>query len=227
MVLLGNAIVPFPAPFNGSSFTPVFGSLVWLSFLLKSRRELWFWQIFLLVFLAGTIFPSLYLFAVHHLGFGFSRIQVLSGAIVPGFVLSAYAVDAVLLGKIRLTIWSGSWLLFPLAGEVIVALIVWRQTPLLPLAFGATLLLVLALLAAIFWRSAPVFSRSRSSFGILLRTATDPEPAALDDSAFVRAGRSTERAHWWGALRYRRSRDGRRIASERRSAFRTGKHQFL
>ena len=155
---LGNAISPaFPAPFNGLSFTPVFGSLVWLSFLLKSRRELWFWQVFLLVCLAGTIFPSLYLFAVHHLGFGFSRIQVLSGAIVPGFVLSAYAVDAVLRGKIRLTIWSGSWLLLPLAGEVIVALIVWRQTPLQPLAVGATLLLVLALVAAIFWRSVPVF----------------------------------------------------------------------
>ncbi|MGB8476863.1 MAG: hypothetical protein WCE61_22520 [Candidatus Acidiferrum sp.] len=155
---LGNAISPaFPVPFNGLSFTPVFGSLVWLSFLLKSRRELWFWQIFLLVCLAGTIFPSLYLFAVHHLGFGFSRIQVLSGAIVPGFVLSAYAVDAVLRGKIRLTIWSGSWLLLPLAGEVIVALIVWRQSPLQPLAVGVTLLFVLALLAATFWRSVPVF----------------------------------------------------------------------
>ena len=155
---LGNAISPaYPAPFNGLSFTPVFGSLVWLSFLLKSRRELWFWQVFMLVCLAGTIFPSLYLFAVHHLGFGFSRIQVLSGAIVPGFVLSAYAVDAVLRGKIRLTIWSGSWLLLPLTGEVIVALIVWRQMPLLPLAVGVTLLLVLALLAAIFWRSVPVF----------------------------------------------------------------------
>ncbi len=155
---LGNAISPaFPEPFNGLSFTPVFGNLIWLSFLLKSRRELWFWQIFLLVCLAGTIIPSLYLFAVHHLGFGFSRIQVLSGAIVPGVVLSAYAVDAVLRGKIRLTTWSGAWLLLPLAGEVIVALIVWRQTPLLPLAVGATLLLVLALLAAIFWRSVPVF----------------------------------------------------------------------
>lgn len=155
---LGNAISPaFPEPFNGLSFTPVFGSLVWLSFLLKSRRELWFWQVFLLVCLAGTIIPSLYLFAVHHLGFGFSRIQVLSGAIVPGFVLSAYAVDAVLRGKIRLTIGTGAWLLLPLAGEMIVALIVWRQTPLLPLAIGATLLLVLALLAAIFWRSIPVF----------------------------------------------------------------------
>ena len=155
---LGNAISPaFPEPFNGLSFTPAFGSLIWLSFLLKSRRELWFWQAFLLICLAGTIFPSLYLFAVHHLGFGFSRIQVLSGAIVPGFVLSAYAIDGVLRSKIQLTIWSGTWLLLPLAGEVIVALIVWRQTVLLPLAIGATLLLMLGLLVAIFWRSVPVF----------------------------------------------------------------------
>ena len=155
---LGNAISPaFPEPFNGLSFTPVYGSLIWLSFLLKSRRELWFWQASLVICLAGTIFPSLYLFAVHHLGFGFSRIQVLSGAIVPGFVLSAHAVDAVLRCKIHLTIWSGTWLLLPLAGEVIVAVILWRQMPLVQLAVGVTLLLVLVLLAAIFWRSVPVF----------------------------------------------------------------------
>ena len=192
---LGNAISPaFPEPFNGLSFTPVFGSLVWFSFLLSSKRELWFWQVFLLVCLAGTIFPSIYLFAVHHLGFGFSRIQVLSGAIVPGFVLSAYAVDAVLRGKIRLTIWSGAWLLLPLAGEVIVALIVWRQTPLLPLAVGATLLLVLALLAAIYLALCAGVSRSRSLFRILLRATIDPQPIALDHSALLPADRSIERA---------------------------------
>ncbi|HEY1581545.1 MAG TPA: hypothetical protein VGF73_00435 [Chthoniobacterales bacterium] len=155
---LGNAIGPaFPVPFNGLSFTPIFGSLVWFSFLLKPRRDLWFWQVFLLACLAGTLFSPLYLFAVNHLGFGFSRIQVLCGAIVPGLVLSAYAVDAVLRKTIRLTVWSGAWLLLPLAGEVTAALVFWRQTPLQPLAVGATLMLMVALLAAIFWRFVPVF----------------------------------------------------------------------
>ncbi len=225
---LGNAISPaFPEPFNGLSFTPVFGSLVWFSFLLKSKRELWFWQVFLLVCLAGTIFPSLYLFAVHHLGFGFSRIQVLSGAIVPGFVLSAYAVDAVLLGKIRLTIWSGSWLLFPLAGEVIVALIVLASD-----AFAAARLRCDAAARARpaggdFLALCAGVSRSRSLFRILLRTTIDPEPAALDDSALLRADRSIERARRWDALRNCQSRNRRRVASERGSALRAGKHKLL
>jgi hypothetical protein len=155
---LGNAINPaFPVPFNGLSFAPVFGSLVWLSFLLKPKRDVWLWQVFLMACLAGTIFPSLYLFAVNHLGFGFSRIQVLCGAIVPGLVLSAYVVDAALQGKIRLTLWSATWFQLPFAAEVMVALIFWRQTPVQWLAVGATVAFAFALLAAIFWRSVPVF----------------------------------------------------------------------
>ncbi|MEO7165981.1 MAG: hypothetical protein ABI016_02985 [Chthoniobacterales bacterium] len=155
---LGNAIAPtFPQAFNGLSFTPIFGSLIWLTFLLKPRPDLCFWQLFLLVCLAGTIFPALYLFAVHHLGFGFSRIQLLCGGIVPGFVLSAYAIDAVLQGNFRLTIARAGWLLLPLAGEILVALIIWRSISLSSFAIAATLLLVLGLVAAIVWRSIPGF----------------------------------------------------------------------
>ena len=113
-------------------------------------------------------------------GFWLLRIQVLSGAIVPGFVLSAYAVDAVLRSKIHLTIGSGTWLLLPLAGEVIVALTVWRQTALLPLAVGATLLLMIGLLVAIFWRSVPVFLGVAVLSIVGYWTTFDPQPAALD-----------------------------------------------
>ena len=102
---LGNAIAPnYPARFNGLSFTPFYGSLIWLSFILKNRRVTLFWQIFLIACLAATIFPSAYLFAVHHLGFGLSRIQLAGGGIIPGFVLSALTIDAILRGELRLTL---------------------------------------------------------------------------------------------------------------------------
>ena len=70
---LGNAIEPsFPVRFEGLSFTPIFASLICTSFLLRRRREVLFWQLAVLVCLAATVIPSLYIFAVHHLGFGLS-----------------------------------------------------------------------------------------------------------------------------------------------------------
>ncbi len=153
---LGNAIAPgFPQPFNGLSFTPVFGTLVWLSFLIKARQEIWFWRAFLLVCLGATICPPVYLYAVHHLGFSLSRIQLLCGAIVPGLVLSAYTMDAIVLQNFRLTKWSVGFLLLPLAGEILVALTVWRSLSFSPLAVVATCLLVFALLGVLVCRSAP------------------------------------------------------------------------
>ncbi len=155
---LGNAIAPgFPEPFNGLCFTPVFGSLIWLSFLLKPGRELWFWRVFLLLCLAGTFSPVVYLFAVHHLGFGFSRIQLLCGAMVPGFVLSAYLVDAALRGTFPLTMGRAGWLLLPVAAEILVAVSVWRPLPLSGFSVAATLFLVLSLLPVISRRSSPGF----------------------------------------------------------------------
>ena len=64
-------------------------------------------------------------------------------------------VDAVLRGSFRLTIGKIGWLLLPLAGKILVALTVWHRTPLVLSAIVATLLLVFALLAALFWRSIP------------------------------------------------------------------------
>jgi hypothetical protein len=153
---LGNAIDPkYPLHFNGLSFTPIYGSLVWLSFILKSRRVVLFWQLFLIACLAGTIFPPVYLFAVHHLGFGLSRIQLLFGGIVPGFVLSAFTVDAIFRGELRLTIRSAAWLLAPLVAESVVALLVWHRLPIDAVAVAATFLLVAALLGSIYWCSIP------------------------------------------------------------------------
>ncbi len=151
---LGNAIDPkYPAHFNGLSFTPVYGSLIWLSFILKNRRVVILWQVLLIICLVGTVFPAAYLFAVHHLGFGLSRIQLLAGAIIPGFVLSAFTVDAILHGKLRLTIASAIWLLIPLVAELIVALWSWRPLPINALAVLATFALVTALLGSIRRRS--------------------------------------------------------------------------
>ncbi len=153
---LGNAIDPkYPLHFNGLSFTPVYGCLIWFSFILKNRRAVLFWQLLLIACLAGTIFPAVYLFAVHHLGFGLSRIQLLGGGIVPGFVLSAFTVDAIFRSELRLTIRSAAWLLAPLAAESVVALLIWHRLSIDAVAVAATFLLVAALLGSVYWRSIP------------------------------------------------------------------------
>ncbi len=155
---LGNAIDPhYPIPFAGLSFTPFYGTLIWLSFLLKNRRATLFWQIFLLVCLATTIFPSLYLFAVHYLGFGFSRIQLAGGGIIPGFVLSAFTIDAILRGELRLTLRSAVWLVIPVIAELIVALLMWRGNAFYVTAITITFLLVGALAWALRSRNVPGF----------------------------------------------------------------------
>jgi hypothetical protein len=153
---LGNAIEPkYPLSFAGLSFSPIYGSLIWLSLLLKPRGSVLFWQLVLGICFVGTICPAAYLFAVHHLGFGLSRIQLLVGGIVPGFVLSAFVVDAVLRGKLRLTIRSGVWLLVPVVAESVVALLIWHRLPVHAVAVAATFLLVVGLLGSIYWRNIP------------------------------------------------------------------------
>ena len=155
---LGNAIDPkYPLAFNGLSFTPVYGSLIWLSLFLKPRRSVLFWQLLVAICLVGTIWPAAYLFAVHHLGFRLSRLQLLIGGIVPGFVLSAFVVDAVLREKLRLTIRSTMWTLLPLVMEVAVASLNWKWSSIDRGAVGITFLLVIALLGAIHYRSKATF----------------------------------------------------------------------
>jgi hypothetical protein len=96
-----------------------------------------------------------YLFAVHHLGFGLSRIQLLGSGIVPGFVLSAFKVDAIFRGELRLTIRSAAWVLAPVVAESVVALLIWHRLPIDLAAVAATFLLAAALLGCIYWRSIP------------------------------------------------------------------------
>ena len=156
---LGNAIDPkYPLAFNGLSFTPVYGSLIWLSLFLKPRRSVLFWQLVVAICFVGTICPAAYLFAVHHLGFRLSRLHLLIGGIVPGFVLSAFVVGAVLRGQFRLTVRSAMWMLLPLAMEVIVASLNWKWSSIDRIAVGITFLLVIALLGAIYYRSKAAFT---------------------------------------------------------------------
>jgi hypothetical protein len=156
---LGNAIDPnYPLAFNGLSFTPIYGSLIWLSLFLQPRRSVLFWQLLVAICFVGTICPAAYLFAVHHLGFRLSRLQLLIGGIVPGFVLSALVVDAVLRGELRLTIRSAMWMLLPLAMEVIVSSLNWKWSSIDRIAVGITFLLVIALLGAIHYRSRAAFT---------------------------------------------------------------------
>ena len=191
---LGNAIAPeYPLSFNGLSFAPVFGSLIWLSLWMKVGRGVWSWRLFLLFCTAATISSAIYLFAVRHLGFGFSRIQLLCGAIVPGFVLAGYTIDAVVRGNFRLTSWSTGSLFLP-----------WRRKRPQPSAWhiasspaaGGGRNLPLCPGAR---RRGPVaiergFCRSRDSFGAFLRRATDPSPAALHDPSFLGIDSSPARA---------------------------------
>jgi hypothetical protein len=151
---LGNAIEPkYPLSFAGLSFSPIYGSLIWLSILLKPRGSLLFWQLVLGICFVGTICPPAYLFAVHHLGFGLSRIQLLVGGIVPGFVLSAFVVDAVLRGELRLTIRSSMWIFLPFAMEVIVMSVNWQWLATDRVAVVVIFFLIIALLCAIYYRS--------------------------------------------------------------------------
>jgi hypothetical protein len=156
---LGNAIDPnYPLAFNGLSFTPVYGSLIWLSLFLKPRRSVLFWQLVVVICFVGTICPAAYLFAVHHLGFRLSRLQLLIGGIVPGFVLSAFVVDAVLRGELRLTVRSAMWILLPLAMELIVVSLNWKWWSIDRIAVGMTFLIAIALLGAIHYRSKAAFT---------------------------------------------------------------------
>ncbi len=183
---LGNAIDPkYPTQFNGLTFTPVYGSLIWLSFILKNRRAVLLWHVILIACLAGTILPAVYLFAIHHLGFGLSRIQLLGGGIVPGFVLSAFTIDAIIRGELRLTIRSAAWVLAPVVAESVVALLIWRRLPIDATAIAATFLLVAVLLGSIYWRSIPGTHRGCRCVHISLRTSIDPKSSAPDDSHFV------------------------------------------
>lgn len=151
---LGNGIDPaYPIKFNGLSFTPVFAGLICLSFLLRPRVETVYWQVFLVASLLGTIIPALYLFAVHHLGFGLSRIQLLAGGIVPGFILCGYSFDRILKKELSLTFAGVGWALLPFVELGAVAIFVWPSEQLHVAAVIVSLGLLAGLLCSLYFRS--------------------------------------------------------------------------
>ena len=92
----GNPILPdYPVSFyNGISASLLYVGLFLISlFTLKLWRTLGVWYGVIGLCFLGTVWPSAYLFAVHNLGFNLSRSLLISGAIIPGFIICAYAVD--------------------------------------------------------------------------------------------------------------------------------------
>jgi hypothetical protein len=96
---IGNPIREnFSVKFDGLSLSPAYSILLISSFLIcKPIAKFWYWKIFIILCFFGTVSPSVYLFAVHHLGFNLSRSQMLGGAIIPAFILIAYSIDYFLL----------------------------------------------------------------------------------------------------------------------------------
>ena len=85
--------------FNGLCLTPLYFGLFLLSFFYGQWRKLWPWQLFAILCLIATVWPKAYLFMVHYMGFHLSRLQPLSGALLPAFVLCGYAVDYIMRNK--------------------------------------------------------------------------------------------------------------------------------
>ena len=95
--LVGNPIKSgYPLVFNGICLTPLYSILFLLSFVNGQWRKLWPWHFFCFVCLIGTIWPSAYLYAVKHLGFHLSRIQLIGGATIPAFIICAFSIDNLL-----------------------------------------------------------------------------------------------------------------------------------
>jgi len=93
----GNVIEEkYPFPFNGVTLTPLYFSLLLLSSTTGQWRTLWYWQGFIGVCLLATLWPLLYLFMVHHLGFHLSRSTPIGGSLIPAFVVAGYTVDHIL-----------------------------------------------------------------------------------------------------------------------------------
>jgi hypothetical protein len=83
-------------PFNALCLTPLFGTLLLLSFTGGQSRRLWPWQVFSVVCLLTTLSESVYLFGVDYLGLWVSRWTPFQAAYVPIMVLAAHSADGIL-----------------------------------------------------------------------------------------------------------------------------------
>ncbi len=79
--------------FNGQSLTPLYSALFLLTFIKGLWRRLWPWHAFIALCFIGTLWPAAHIFAAKHMGFNLSATTFVSGAIIPAFILVAYAVD--------------------------------------------------------------------------------------------------------------------------------------
>lgn len=79
--------------YNGLSLSPFYVGLLVTSFSRKLWTRVWHWYGFILFCLLATLYPPIYVFAVNFLGFKLSRTLLLGGAVIPVFILCAYAID--------------------------------------------------------------------------------------------------------------------------------------
>jgi hypothetical protein len=78
------------------SLTPLFASLLLLSFSGGLLRRIWPWQLLAGLALLLTIWAPAYLFAIHYLGLSLSRLPPIHGAVLAFFVSGSYAADHLL-----------------------------------------------------------------------------------------------------------------------------------
>ena len=78
------------------SLTPLFASLLLLSFSGGLSRRIWPWQLLAGLAVLLTICAPAYLFAIHYLGLSFSRLAPIQGAILAFFIPGSYAADHLL-----------------------------------------------------------------------------------------------------------------------------------
>ena len=93
----GNPIdAAYPSSFEGISLGPVYAFLLVLGIATCSIRRTGFWLILISLCITAEVWKPAYQFAVDHLGFHFSRIHVLGGAVIPSMVICSFAVDRLL-----------------------------------------------------------------------------------------------------------------------------------
>ncbi|MBW4520949.1 MAG: hypothetical protein KME16_14755 [Scytolyngbya sp. HA4215-MV1] len=97
--------------YNGLSLSPLHFFLFILSFHPILLRQFWYWHLFAVLCLIGTLYPPAYLFAVHALGFQFSRTVLLSGSIIVALILIAHTIDFLSSQRpdLKVQSWRGDW----------------------------------------------------------------------------------------------------------------------
>lgn len=101
--VFGNPSSPeYPINTTALNFTPFYFSLFAVVFVDHALlRRTWLFVLLFLFFLAMSISPQLYLFAIKYMGFGFSRSNPVGGLYIPVFIVCAYVADTLLADRER------------------------------------------------------------------------------------------------------------------------------